>query len=81
MPDTPGDGNVPNALSDVRDIGKYAAKIIADPRTLNKFVLSYSEVFTFNQIYDLMDEVSGEKSERKYVSPTYLPTTLPTPAP
>ncbi|KAK7751454.1 hypothetical protein SLS62_006539 [Diatrype stigma] len=60
MPDIPGDGNVPNALSDVRDIGKYAAKIIADPRTLNKFVLSYSEVFTFNQIYDLMDEVSVE---------------------
>ncbi|KAK2470318.1 hypothetical protein H9L39_17935 [Fusarium oxysporum f. sp. albedinis] len=62
-----GDGNVPFALTDVRDIGSYVARIITDPRTLNRMVLAYNEVWTQNRVYDLLERLSGEKLERKYV--------------
>lgn len=62
-----GDGNTPTALTDLRDIGRYMARIILDPRTLNKMVLAYNEVSTQNKIYDLMEEISEEKIERLYV--------------
>ncbi|KAJ5662295.1 NAD(P)-binding protein [Penicillium maclennaniae] len=63
-----GDGNMPSALTDVRDIGRYVARIIVDPRTLNKMILAYNEVFSQNEIYDLLESLGGEKLERKYVS-------------
>lgn len=63
-----GKGNVPSALTDLRDIGRYVAKIIINNRTLNRMVLAYNTVMTQNQIYDLIEEMSGEKLERKYVS-------------
>ncbi|KAH8684066.1 hypothetical protein BGZ61DRAFT_455592 [Ilyonectria robusta] len=62
-----GDGNIPFALTDLRNIGNYVARIIADPRTLNRMVLAYNEVYTQNQVYDLLEKLSGEKLERKYV--------------
>lgn len=62
-----GDGNVPMAVTDLRDVGKYVARIISDPRTLNKMVFAYSEIFTYSQMYDLMEKLSGEKLHRKYV--------------
>jgi hypothetical protein len=62
-----GDGNVPFALTDVRDIGSYVARIITDPRTLNRMVFAYNEVWTQNRVYDLLESLSGEKLERKYV--------------
>lgn len=65
--DIAGDGNVPSALTDLRDIGKYVAKIIVDERTLNKMVLAYNELWTPNQVYDLLEKMSGEKLDRKYV--------------
>lgn len=64
----PGDGNVPNAITDLRDIGRYVARIIADPRTLNRQVFAYAEVWTPNQRYELIEKLSGEKIERRYVS-------------
>lgn len=64
----------------MRDIGKYAAKIIADPRTLNRRVLAYTDISTLNEAYDLMDELSGEKSERIYVSFIPPPTNHSTPS-
>lgn len=64
----PGDGNVPAAFADLRSIGPHVAKIIADPRTLNRYVHVYDEVYTHNQIMDMLDELSGEKSIRVYVS-------------
>lgn len=63
-----GDGNVPTALTDLRDIATYVARIISDPRTLNRMVFAYNEVFTPNQMYELLEKVSGEKIPRKYVS-------------
>lgn len=63
-----GGGNVPSALTDLRDVGRYVAKIIVDDRTLNRMVLAYNTMMTQNQIYDLMEEISGERLDRNYVA-------------
>jgi DUF971 family protein len=62
-----GHGDTPVALTDLRDIGRYVAKIIVDDRTLNKMVFAYDTMTTQNQIYDLMEKVSGENIARNYV--------------
>ncbi|KAH9994590.1 isoflavone reductase family protein [Xylariaceae sp. FL0662B] len=64
-----GDGAVPIAYTDLSDIGTYVAKIIMDPRTLNKKVFAYTEVLTLTQVVDLMEELSGEKVLKNYLSP------------
>jgi len=46
----------------------YISRIIVDERTLNRMVFTYNTLTTQNQIHDLLEEVSGEKTERKYVS-------------
>lgn len=58
---------MPSALTYLQDIGRYVAKIIADPRTLNKMVFVYNELWTQQQIVDKVEELSGEKIERNYV--------------
>ncbi|KAI9163523.1 Isoflavone reductase-like protein [Paramyrothecium foliicola] len=63
-----GDGNTPSAYSDLKDVGKWVARIIADPRTLNKKVVAYSTVATTNQLYDAMEKASGEKIPRVHLS-------------
>ncbi|KAG7410286.1 Bifunctional pinoresinol-lariciresinol reductase 1 [Fusarium oxysporum f. sp. raphani] len=63
-----GDGIVPSAITDSRDIGRYVAKIIADPRTLNKSVFAYSEVLTQREIFQIVEEASGEKLDYNYIS-------------
>lgn len=62
-----GDGSMPSALTSLQDIGLYVAKIIADPRTLNKMVFVYNELWTQQQIVDKVEELSGEKIERRHV--------------
>ena len=62
------DGNIPTALTDLRDVGRYVARIIRDDRTLNKYVFAYNVVVTQNEIYQLLEHISGEKIERHYVS-------------
>ncbi|KAI1413320.1 NAD(P)-binding protein [Hypoxylon sp. FL1857] len=62
------DGNVPSALADIRDVGRYVARIIADPRTLNKRVHVYNEVYTQNQIYNTVEKLTGETLPRTYIS-------------
>lgn len=71
-----GDGNMPTALTDLRDIGRYMAMIISDPRTLNKKILAYNLVSTQNEIYKLMEELSEEKIDRNYVSRRATPPPL-----
>ncbi|KAJ4176287.1 hypothetical protein NW755_014500 [Fusarium falciforme] len=63
-----GDGNTPCAFTDLHDIGRWVARIIADPRTLNKMVFAYNAVLAMNQVCDMLEEASGEKVERNYVS-------------
>jgi nucleoside-diphosphate-sugar epimerase len=65
-----GDGNVKFALTDMSDIGKYVAKIIADPRTINRRVLAYTEVLSMNEIWDVMARVTGEEPPKAYVRST-----------
>ena len=64
----PGDGNVPSAMTDLRDVGKYVTRVIKDERTLNTMVFVYNELWTANQIYGLLEKLSGEKVPRKYTS-------------
>jgi hypothetical protein len=66
--DVYGGGTAPNLLTDERDIGPFVARIIKDPRTLNKKVFTYSDELSANQIFDLMETISGEKIPREYVS-------------
>ena len=57
------------AATDLRDVGPYVAKIITDDRTINKYVNSYGELLSQEEIFARMEEASGEKIERKYVCP------------
>ena len=51
---------MPTALADLRDVGRYVARIIADPRTLNKRVHVYSELYAQNRVYEVVEGISGE---------------------
>ncbi|KAJ5272499.1 hypothetical protein N7478_007624 [Penicillium angulare] len=62
-----GDGSVTTALTDLRDIGRYLALIINDPRTLNKKIYAYNLTSSQNDIYSLMEEIAEEKIDRNYV--------------
>ncbi len=64
-----GDGDVPNLVTDLRDVGKFVARIVDDERTLNRSVYGWGELLTEKQIYDAMEEVSEEKLDRVYASP------------
>ena len=62
-----GDGSVQFALTALADIGKYIAQIVADPRTVNRHVLAYTEVLSMNEIWDVMAKASGEEPLKDYV--------------
>ncbi|KAK6971974.1 glycoside hydrolase [Favolaschia claudopus] len=61
-------GDIPNMLTDLRDIGNYVALIIKDERTLNRFVCTYSDALSENEIFAMIEEMAGEKVARKEVS-------------
>lgn len=63
-----GDGNLASALTDLRDIGKYVARILVDPRTLNKLVFVYNEVWTQEKIVSLFEKLSGDTIPRAYTA-------------
>ncbi|KAF4834280.1 Isoflavone reductase-like protein [Colletotrichum tropicale] len=63
-----GDGNVPWALTDNRDIGKFVSRIIADQRTLNKMVFAYGEVMTQSEAFALLEKLSGETVPREFMT-------------
>jgi uncharacterized protein YbjT (DUF2867 family) len=63
-----GTGEVKNGITDERDIGRYVARIIHDERTLNKYVFFFGAVVSQHETIELLEELSGEKIERKYVS-------------
>lgn len=71
-----GDGNVLSALTNKDDVGNYTARIVADPRTLNRKVFAYTALYTQNQIYDLVEAMTGEHITRDYVR-CFSPITLP----
>ncbi|KAF8146499.1 hypothetical protein K438DRAFT_1780877 [Mycena galopus ATCC 62051] len=61
-------GSVPTMLTDLRDIGRFVALIVKDARTLNKFIFTYGDLLSENEIFEIIEAMSGEKIERKYVS-------------
>ncbi|KAH9216150.1 hypothetical protein DL95DRAFT_460444 [Leptodontidium sp. 2 PMI_412] len=61
-----GSGNVECAMTDKRDIGRYVARIIADPQTLNRSVFLYNEIWTQNKLFDLVERLSGETIPRQH---------------
>ncbi|KAE9368833.1 NAD(P)-binding protein [Stipitochalara longipes BDJ] len=71
-----GEGNMKTALTDLRDIGPYVAKIITDARTVNKYIFCYGELLSQEELFAKMEELSDENIERKYISPDQLVTLL-----
>jgi len=64
---------VPTAPADLRDVGRYVVRVIADSHTLNKRVNAYSELYTQNKVYEVVEGLSGEKLPREYVNFSTIP--------
>ncbi|KAJ0347319.1 hypothetical protein KNSL1_006528 [Colletotrichum chrysophilum] len=69
----PGDGEAVCSMIDSRDVGRYVARIVQDPRTLNKQVLASNFAPKLNELFGLMEEISGEKIKKTYVSEPIFP--------
>lgn len=54
---------------DNEDIGRFVARIIADPRTINKRVMAAGASLSFNDMFGIAEDLTGEKPVRKYVRP------------
>jgi uncharacterized protein YbjT (DUF2867 family) len=63
-----GTGEQLSALTDLRDVGKYVARIVQDERTVNKYVLCYNETYSQLDSYVLMERLSGETIPRNFVT-------------
>ncbi|GJJ09949.1 hypothetical protein Clacol_004173 [Clathrus columnatus] len=55
-----GSGDVKSAVTRREDIGKFVARIIADPRTLNAYVFCHGDEVTVNEAYATAKEVGKE---------------------
>jgi hypothetical protein len=69
-----GDGEAKNLLTDKRDLGRFLARIIKDERTINKRVFTHSDALSQNEIFALLERLSGEKITPSVVS---LPSLSP----
>ncbi|KXJ89849.1 hypothetical protein Micbo1qcDRAFT_149681 [Microdochium bolleyi] len=67
-------GTQPSALTDLRDIGRWTARIVAAPghATLNKTVFSYGEVRSQREVWELVGRLSGEEPVAADVSAAEL---------
>lgn len=65
----PGDGEMKTYVVDNEDVGKFVARIIADPRTINNKVMAAGASLSFNEMFGIAEELTGEKSVRKFVRP------------
>ncbi|EGY18628.1 isoflavone reductase family protein [Verticillium dahliae VdLs.17] len=62
-----GTGSVRFASTHLGDVGRLLARVILDPRTLNKSVFGFGELASQTEIYDLFERLSGETIERSYM--------------
>lgn len=62
------EGSAPCATTYLPDVGRYVARIIADPRTLNRMVFAYGEVTTQRAVVDMVERLSGEKCPYRAVT-------------
>ena len=63
-----GTGDVKTAVTDARDIGKFVARIIADPFTLNRYVFVYGDQVTQKEVIEIAERVSGRSIPLTYKS-------------
>ena len=56
---------------DSEDLGEFVARIIADPRTINKRVMAAGASLSFNEMFGIAEELTGEKPARKHVCLQY----------
>ncbi|KAI0359477.1 NAD-P-binding protein [Trametes cingulata] len=67
-----GDGTAKMLVTDLRHIGVYVARIIADPRTLNRSVIIWEDELTELELHEIGERLSGEaddlKAKRVYLS-------------
>jgi len=54
-----GSGDVKSSFTDLKDIGKFASRIISDERTLNKYVFCWAEQRTQNEVFALAERIVG----------------------
>ncbi|KAH7185033.1 uncharacterized protein B0J16DRAFT_124048 [Fusarium flagelliforme] len=71
-----GGGNNPSALTNLNDIGKYVAVIISDPRTINKRVFANTETKSQQEVFELVEKITGEKPERTEMTKEILESQL-----
>ena len=55
-----GTGETRNLLTNLNHIGTWVARIIADPRTLNKYVIIWEDETTQENAYELGVRYSGD---------------------
>ncbi|KAJ5018831.1 Isoflavone reductase-like protein TP7 [Colletotrichum sp. SAR 10_99] len=63
----PGDGNMKTYVIDNEDVGKFVARIIVDPRTVNKRVMAAGASMSFNEMFTIAEELTGDLVTRKHV--------------
>ncbi|KAK1142212.1 hypothetical protein N8T08_008138 [Aspergillus melleus] len=71
-----GDGAAPNILTDLRDVGRFVARIVLDDRTLNRYVYTSGDVLSENEIFRIAEEMSGEKLEPSRITNEDIETSV-----
>ncbi|CAH0019296.1 unnamed protein product [Clonostachys rhizophaga] len=64
----PGDGTIKTHVIDNEDVGRLVARIITDPRTINKRVMASGTALSFDDMFAIAEELTGEKPEPRNVS-------------
>lgn len=71
-----GAGDTKMLVTDLRHIGVFVARIIADPRTLDRSVIAWEEELTELETHEIGERASGEadvlKAKRSHVSLAFL---------
>jgi NmrA-like family len=60
-----GTGDVKSVVINKHHIGDYVARIIADDRTLNQYVLVNEDEATLNEIWDIAEKAYGKSLDRE----------------
>ncbi|EIN05580.1 NAD(P)-binding protein [Punctularia strigosozonata HHB-11173 SS5] len=62
-----GEGDKKNALTGLHDIGKFVARIVEDPRTINQYVFVWGEERTGAECWAVAQRIYGEDLESRKV--------------
>ncbi|KAM0276452.1 hypothetical protein ACHAQH_006717 [Verticillium albo-atrum] len=73
-----GTGSARFAHTHLSDVGRLLARVVLDPRTLNRSVFGFGELASQKEVYDLFERLSGETIERTYMDEKTLVANLET---